>query len=401
MKKINIIVITLIILIGCIFLYLDIKDMKKTKDPKKKQEPTYTDNFNIKLIKEINKNNKDEFLISPYSIETALNMLREGSNNNTYDEINNALGNNKIKIINNENVKIANGIFIKNQYKNNVKKTFLDKIKSDYNGEIIYDDFNTPTVINEWVNKNTDGMIPKLLDDINKDYIMGISNAIAIDVKWYKQFECIRTNKAVFTKEDNSKIDVEMMRDYADSQYMSYFENDKSKGVTIDYKNNNLEFIGILPKTNIDDYINNMNYDDLYNLETIKASEKVHIILSLPRFSYSYDLSNFKEILEGLGIKEVFIDGTADLSNMIDVPSYVSTAIHKTYIDLNEKGTKAAAVTYFGVESATATLPEDDYKEYKIEFNKPFIYMIKDKSTNQILFFGTVKEPNIWKGPIC
>jgi serpin B len=78
---------------------------------------------------------------------------------------------------------------------------------------------------------------------------------------------------------------------------------------------------------------------------------------------------------------------------------YVSDAIHKTYIDLNEEGTRAAAVTYFGIKTSGAFI--DDYELVEIEFNKPFIYMIRDKSSKEVLFFGTVYEPNVWNGSTC
>ena len=78
---------------------------------------------------------------------------------------------------------------------------------------------------------------------------------------------------------------------------------------------------------------------------------------------------------------------------------YVGTTIHKTYIDLNEKGTKAAAVTFFGIDSYAA-LPQD--KEIvNIEFNRPFVYMIRDAKTKEMLFFGAVYEPNLWDGKTC
>ena len=398
MKRINLIVITIIILVGCIFLYLDIKNMKKTKEPKKSK----TDNFNINLIQKVNSDNKDNYLISPYSIEIALNMLKEGANNKTADEINKVLGNSKLELLSNDKVKIANGLFIKNKYKNNVKSSFLTNIQSDYNGELIYDDYETPKVINDWVKEKTDGMIPSLMDDISSDFVMGISNAIAIDVEWFSTFECTATRKQKFTKEDNSKIDVEMMNKTAESNYMAYFDNKKAKGVTIDYEDGTLEFVGILPKNNINDYIDNLEYDDLYNIKTHAASDKLHIILSLPRFKYDYSLDNFKNELISLGIKEAFNEKNTDFSNMIDdVPVYVSTAIHKSYIELSETGTKAAAATFFGMFETSAAPQEQKYKEYKIEFNKPFIYMIRDKSTKQILFFGVVKEPSIWNGSTC
>ena len=82
-----------------------------------------------------------------------------------------------------------------------------------------------------------------------------------------------------------------------------------------------------------------------------------------------------------------------------DTNLYVNTAIHKTKIELNEKGTKAAAVTYFGLDKATAVRP--DYEVRNIVFNKPFVYIIREKNTGEILFFGTVYEPNIWNGSTC
>ena len=85
-------------------------------------------------------------------------------------------------------------------------------------------------------------------------------------------------------------------------------------------------------------------------------------------------------------------------SNNID-RLYVSEAIHMTHISLNEKGTKAAAVTYFGVDKATAL--EDKKEKIDITFNNPFMYMIRDSKTKEILFFGVVENPNEWKGSTC
>ena len=80
---------------------------------------------------------------------------------------------------------------------------------------------------------------------------------------------------------------------------------------------------------------------------------------------------------------------------------YVGEAIHKTHIELNEVGTKAAAITYFGMFKNSALIEPNEYETIDINFNKPFIYMIREASTKEILFFGTVYEPNIWKGSTC
>ena len=130
------------------------------------------------------------------------------------------------------------------------------------------------------------------------------------------------------------------------------------------------------------------------------ASDKLHINLSLPRFTYNYEVKDFKAVLKKLGIVDAFDEAKADFTKIIDNNElYVGEAIHKTKIELNEVGTKAAAVTYFGM-FAKGMAPQD-FEQIDIVFNKPFVYMIREKNTGEILFFGTVFEPNTWKGTTC
>ena len=108
--------------------------------------------------------------------------------------------------------------------------------------------------------------------------------------------------------------------------------------------------------------------------------------------------------MKKLGIIQAFDPNNANFSNIMDKNSvidnlYVGEAIHKTHIDLNEKGTKAAAITYFGMFKNTSIIIEKENIE--IEFNRPFIYIIKDSKTNEMLFFGVVYEPNKWNGSTC
>ncbi len=126
--------------------------------------------------------------------------------------------------------------------------------------------------------------------------------------------------------------------------------------------------------------------------------------MSLPRFTYSYEIKDFIGILKALGIKDAFNETQADFTGIIDRQYinnnlYVDTAIHKTKIELMESGTKAAAVTFFGIK-ANGMIP-NDFETVDITFNKPFIYLIRDKITKEILFFGMVNEPNLWKGSTC
>lgn len=418
-RKFLLVRIDIIIVLTIVISILTIVNVfnKKPNTPRKTPKPSfntptvYTDaNFNIRLIKTVNSSVKSNYLISPYSIEMALNLLKEGAKDNTYDEINN-LVNRKINDVSNEKVKVANAMFVKNKFKNYIEKSFYDNLKAKYNSEILYDDFNTPKLINNWVNEHTDKMIPKILDTIDKDFVLGLANAIAIDVDWTNSFECIGTRSEEFTKIDGSNVNVEMMHQTYKHHDAKYFNFDSIKGIILPYKNN-LEFVGIIPD-NINNYINSLNAESFDNIDknAINSSDKLHIVLSLPRFSYSFDLNNFKNILIAMGINDVFDPVKSNLTNIITNDNlvkvdpnydniYVDEAIHKTYIDLNEKGTKAAAVTYFGIK-ANATAMEEKYETVQIEFNKPFVYMIRDIKNKEILFFGVVYEPNIWNGSTC
>ena len=386
---------------------IDKRGHNSEKAEEKIKEKESINDFSTNIIKIVNNNEDSNYLISPYSIEIALNMLKLGASNNTLREINNAVPNRNISDIRNDKVKVANAIFVKDVYKNYIEKNFYDNLKKMYDSEILFDEFKTPLIINNWVKNHTDNMIEKILEEMSEDFVLGISNAIAIDVNWLNEFECINTISAPFTKSDKTTIRVEMMNKTYTNSESKYFEFDDVKGVVIPYEND-LEFVGILPY-NIDKYINNLNINNLKEIDNklISSSNENRLLLSLPRFSYSFDLKSFKEVLNVLGINDAF-NGKADFTKIMSKESmsklgidnlYISDAIHKTYIDLNEKGTKAAAVTYFGMFKNS--IAREDYNIKKIEFNKPFIYMIRDSKNKEILFFGVVKEPNIWKGSTC
>ena len=423
-------IIGLVIVIG-IASYLIIQNNLKEPDKpieeqkeKPNDEPSINrgQSFSISILKEVNKaNQKTNYLISPYSIEIALNMLKNGANNKTYNEIDKLINTREINDVSiKDRVSVANAFFVTERYQGKVENEYLDLMKNKYFSDIIYDSFSTPDKINEWVNDKTKGMIPKILENMNPNFALGIVNALAIDVDWYSSFSCSNTKEETFNKSDNKKINTEMMyQEYKGSA--EYFETENGEGVIIPYakynkktgekvyedeESNQLEFIAILPKNNLDNYINNLTEEELKNIDNNKkeASHKEKIELRIPRFSYDYEIEDFITTLKNLGIVEAFDDDKADFTKMVAKENqygnlYVGEAVHKTHIDLNEKGTKAAAVTYIGMFDKA--MMEEKAKIKKITFDKPFIYMIRDKKTKEILFIGTVYEPNIWKGKTC
>lgn len=394
-KKIMFIVIGLTVVFLLIGIFLFNKAELYTKE--EKGEISLIGNFNVDLIKLVHE--KKNYLISPYSIEIALNMLRDGSSGKTKDELGKVLSREKMNNLEiSDNLKIANALFIKSKYQDFILESYRNKLKRNYDADILIDELETPEVINRWVKEKTNNMIPKILDSISPDFVLGLANAISLDIKWQSEFDTNNTNWETFTKIDGTKKDVQMMHNSYRLEDYQYIKDDDYEGIILPYAKMGdgveLEFIALLPN-DIDDFINNLNTNFLTNsfLNSQKASNNLKINLSLPKFTYEYEIPAFIDVLKKLGINEAFTP-LASFDNLVkDNPNlkiYVDEAIHKTKIELNEVGTKAAAVTYFGMKN---TAFYEDTQEINIIFNRPFIYMIRDKITKEIIFFGSLYEP--------
>ena len=429
-NKNNIIVIVLIILIiGATIVgvyYLNKKErvsepptsVERPSDKPADLEVSLNNGYVLNMLQVVNSKEKDNYLISPYSIEIALNMLKEGAEGETYNQINNVVKNRNIPVFDEKNkISVANALFIKDSEKKGISDNYVNKLQTYYRTDLIVDKFRNPDKINNWVNEKTYGMIPKILNEISPDFVLGIANAVALDVEWYDQFECVNTTSVDFTNTTGTKK-IEMMHNSLNTDYLKTKDeigivlpyNSYTSSGKVDYDDKEdsikLEFVAIMPlKKDIRNYINDLNekkFNEIINgFKTTTNNQE--IVLSIPRFEYDFDNKHFMYDLMDLGIKDVFNPELSDLSRMKKSNNidrlYVSEAIHMTHISLNEKGTKAAAVTYFGVDKATAL--EDKKEKIDITFNNPFMYMIRDSKTKEILFFGVVENPNEWKGSTC
>lgn len=364
-------------------------------------------NFNSLFISSYhNSLEKDEnYMISPYSLEFVLAMIRDGASGTTYEELNKLVPERDIKTFSaKERINIANALFIK---KNVVVKDDFKKLMSDkYKSQILYDEFVTPDVINDWANKETYGMIPKVMEQISDNFLFGLGNATAIDVEWISKFKCSSTELEKFNKYDGSKIDVAMMHQYFES-VASYYKDDNATYVSLPYRVYNelgeydregtqLEFIGILPEEDVDKYINSFDYDVFKNnlKEMKKADDLFHINLKLPKFKYDYDVEGLTNLLINLGLKET-LSPSPNFEKIADYDMSISNVAQKTFIELSESGTKAAAVTVvtFDANAIAPSKPE----VVEVTFDKPFIYIIKDKNSDELLFFGVVYSPTEYK----
>ena len=358
--------------------------------------------FNNKIIGAIHDNiDNTNYMISPYSLEVVFSMLRDGASGTTLDELNTLVPEREIKTFSaKERINIANALFIKNGVI--VKDDFKNTMTSKYKSKIILDDFVTPKAINDWSNQETYGMIPKVLENINPRFLLGLGNAVAIDIKWQSQFECSGTRLEEFNTIDNNKINVAMMHQTYEHG-ASYYSDSKATYVSIPYRKygedgeyadngTQLEFIGILPNEDVNEYVNNFNYFDLVNniKEMKSAGDELNIRVSLPKFKFDYDVKDLVSILKDLGLKET-LGPKPNFEKIADYDMSISDVIHKTHIDLSEVGTKAAAVTL--VTFKDNALPGGIPEVVEVNFNKPFVYLIKDSNSDEVLFFGVVYEP--------
>lgn len=399
------IVVAVILICSMIFIYTSINN--QPDGPGAKRPVSDTEGFNNTIIQTVhNRSEKNNYMISPYSLEVVLSMLREGASGNTLDELNKLVPERDIKDFDvKKRINVANALFIKNGV--NVKKDFQDAMTTKFASEVLRDDFTTPKVINDWANKETYGMIPKVMEQISDNFLLGLGNAVAIDVEWESSFDCYGTQLEKFTKEDGSKINVAMMSQTYDGG-ASYYKDKDATYVAIpyraydkegnsDYEGTRLEFIGILPKNNVDDYMNSFNFNDIEDvLDNMKGtSDSLNVRLKLPKFKYEYDEKNLMTIFrDDLGLKETF-GARPNFEKIADYDMSISGVLHKTFIDLSETGTKAAAVTVLTFEDNAVAM--DPPKIVEINFDKPFVYLIKDSDSEEILFFGVVYSPTEYK----
>jgi len=356
-------------------------------------------------------NNKENMLYSPLSIEYALNMLQEGANKSTYDEINKVIGNKELSKYENidKNLSLANGLFIREIYSEYIITKYIDTLKEKYDAEVIIDPFTDAKNANQWIEDKTLGIIKNVLSDEivqNPDNGMIIINALAIDMEWARPFLTEETYGEIFYLDNGEKMTATMMfNKEIKSQNIAYYIDDDITSVVMDlkeYKGNQFEFMAIMPKENLSAYVENVTVEQINEIDKnlkLSIDEYDGINLRIPKFKFDYELK-LKEDLDNLGIKNAFDKETADFSKMVDLVKldsnvFVSEAIHKADIEFSEKGVKAAAVTVF-VMGGFAMGMQAPKRPLEVKIDKPFMFVIREKSTKDIWFAGTVYKPNSW-----
>lgn len=417
MKKIIILICVLLTMTGCsVESTNDITIIPHQKKPlgintNNIETPESLMDVSLNLFKSIDAS-EENTLISPVSISMALAMTANGADSESIKHFNNFFGVDSIEELNNQvldimngteseepgkTFKISNSVWYSNKQDLKVKEDFLSKTKGIYDAEISPLNFseNSKSVktINNWVDEKTNGMIPQIImpTDITSDTRMILINSLFFDFKWSQQYDKYQVVVNKF-KGQNETNEIEFLS----SQEYSYMETDKMLGVRKSYQGGRYDFIGILPKnkTKLHNFIQQLNSENIKELLNSEKNVKTNVMI--PKFTCDYSTS-LKDALTNLGLEDEFKGDTADFGNMYDLDNtniniYINDVIHKTKIELNEAGTKAAAVT--AVTMFDNAVAIDIEKPREVKFNRPFVFMIYDKETELPVFIGSILDLN-------
>lgn len=383
------------------------KNVKASVVEKKELDENFikqTANFSVKLFQKSTKENESS-MISPVSVMMALSMTANGADTGTKKEMEQLLAGggsidelneylyaykNQLPSDSDNRLSLANAIWFrddKDQLK--VEPDFLQKNANYYGAEAYESPFDKTTVddINQWVKDHTDGMIDNMVDRINKDSIMYLLNAVVFDAKWENPYTKNDVNSGEFTAWDGTIRSVDMMT----SDESMYLDDGTATGIIKNYKGGQYSFVALLPNegTNVNDYLESLTGEHL--LSIIENAQSTTVITRIPKFRHNYTIKMNDALIE-LGLQTAFDSDAADFSKLgssSDGNIYIGEVLHKSYISVDELGTKAGAVTKVEMVTESAMVTG-----YEVFLNRPYVYAIIDNNTKLPLFLGTVMDIN-------
>lgn len=360
--------------------------------------------FAFDIFSEVLNNSEENknIIISPLSISIALSMTLNGADGATRDSMLKALRlsgttpeaiNKSYKLLSEALlsvdkrilISIANSVWTEDDFV--VKQAFIDILTNYYNAESRSFDISDPTApdkINLWVENKTNNLIKKMISQLDDNTVMILINAIYFKGKWKMEFDASKTLTQPFYKSDGSTADAQMMKQ---TQNFKAFKGDGFTIAEFPYGQGNYVMDVILPdnRDGLGSILSILNDNSFSTWINQLTNQKVD--LSFPRFKFGFK-KELKDVLTNMGMGIAFTDN-ANLSNISDLYDlYISFVTHQAFIETNEEGTEAAAATAvgFGVTSIPSYLV--------IDLNHPFIFIIREITTNSVIFMGKVADPS-------
>jgi serpin B len=360
--------------------------------------------FAFDLFRSINTRFSDSnVFISPLSASFALGMTMNGARGETFEGMRNALriDDTDLSSINDAyrdliallleldpsvDMRIGNAIWYRHDFP--FHQAFFDTVSHYFDARVAGLDFVNPATvdrINAWVDTATAGKITKVLDAIGGDIVMLLMNAIYFKGSWRSQFDAARTHDAPFALETGGSFLSRMMH-LNDLVAISMAEG--VQAVDLPYGSAAFTMTAILPpaSTDVDAFIATLNeakwdaiIDGLHHITTD---------VYLPKFQMTWE-DTLNADLKAMGMERAFCDGCADFTGMSPAGESLSISFVKqnTFVNVNEEGTEAAAVTTVGIRETSA--------QPSIRFDRPFLFVIRERLSGTILFMGKVAVPTV------
>ncbi len=365
---------------------------------------TATLEFALKVLPQLQKVEPGKnIFISPTSIAIALAMALNGAEGETRAAISRTLGletltpdqierqfadffkqiqsaDPKVKL------RIANSLWARQDI--HVRESFIKAMRETFGAQIARLDFNSPEAvetINGWVSEQTEGKIAKIVSSIDPQDALFLINAIYFKGRWQEPFDPKRTKEAPFHLAGGGTKNVMMM---SQSDSYRFLEGEGFQAVSLPYGEGRLSMNIFLPdeKQTLADFLKKLTADNwkqwLSRFETMDGT------IEIPRFKLEYE-SELKDLLTTLGMGVAFDPHHADFSKMIESPpsAFISEVMHKTFVEVNEEGTEAAAATSVRIGLTSVR------KTFRLTVNRPFFCVIRDNQTGALLFMGVIWEP--------
>jgi serpin B len=372
------------------------------------QRTTTSSKFAFKLYDELLKQNTNtNVFVSPSSISLALAMTYNGAEGKTREEmarvleieglslneVNNAFAELQRPPANADpkvQLKIANSLWARQGF--TLKPDFLERVRQHYEAKVTSLDFGSaaaPVTINSWVKQKTDNLIESIVDRINSDTVLFLVNAIYFKGQWKTEFEKAKTKPDQFHLATGQQKEVQMM---SQSGTYAYLEDQGFQAVNLPYGTGRISMYLFLParETTLNDFHKKLTSTDWESwMRSFKATPGD---IMLPRFKVNYGVT-LNDALKAMGMAEAF-SNLADFSGMAKIMQterlYISEVKHKAFAEVNEEGTKAAAVTSVGVAVTSISIPP---KPFVMKVDRPFFFAIRDNTTGALLFMGSVVNP--------
>jgi len=344
----------------------------------------------------------ENILVSPLSVLCALAMTANGAKGETLAQMEDVFGlsvpelnaylHAYLKYLpsgDKYKVSVADSIWFKDGEGLTVEPGFLQTNADYYDASIYKAAFDDATLkdINAWVSNNTDGMIENILDKIPDMAVMYLINALAFDAEWENIYREDQVRDGTFTTESGETRDVEMMYNSENR----YLDDGSATGFLKYYADRKYAFAALLPNDGVSvaDYIASLTGNRL--MSTLSNAQDIEVKTAIPKFEgeYSVEMSG---ILKSMGMADAFDMDLADftgLGNSENGNIFIGRVLHKTYIAVDEKGTKAGAATVVEMLAGGAA-PSDKIKT--VYLDRPFVYMLIDCETNLPIFIGTVTD---------